>query len=78
MRAEIYNLSTAAGLAYDALNRDTALPWIRESAARAQNSAEAFRLLAREVLGVVDEEGHDRQRIDDGQESDERLEVHGE
>lgn len=49
LRAEIYNLSQAAGLAYDRLNRDVSLPWLEASAERAAGSASALRLLARDA-----------------------------
>ena len=34
-------------------------------------------LLGRESLGVMDEERHDGQGVDDGQQGNERFEVHG-
>jgi hypothetical protein len=45
-------------------------------AAERRDPDRALALFAREVLGVMDEEGHDRQRIDNGQQRDQGLEVH--
>jgi hypothetical protein len=55
----------------------SALAAITTNAAERRDPDRALALRAREILRVVDEERHDRQRVDDGQQRDQRLEVHG-
>ena len=52
-------------------------PWLVLDASWVSDEHRAAALLAGEPLRVVDEERDDRQRVDDGQQGDEGLEIHG-